>query len=122
MNVLLCEDDPSYAETVQFMFTLFAPDDTVYHVQTLSAALALLVHQPPIDVILLDLNLPDAKNLQALTAMSATAADIPIIVLTAYPMWRDQAMEIGAKAYKVKSDISGEALVDTVHMIVHEEL
>lgn len=99
------------------MFELFAPADTVIAVSTLSTAFGLLESVLQFNCILLDLNLPDAQDLQALVELSRKVPAIPIVVLTAWPQWRQDALQIGAKAYRMKNTTGGEELVDLVHEI-----
>lgn len=117
MNLLLIEDDEKYVETIRFMFELFAPGDVVVAVSTLKDAFIQLESPIAYRCILLDLNLPDAQDLQALVELSRKVPEIPIIVLTAWPQWRQDALQIGAKAYRMKNTIGGEELVELVHEI-----
>lgn len=116
MNILLIEDDAAYAETVVFLFEMFAPADIVMLATTLQAALE-CIKLYRYEVIILDLNLPDARDMQALVTLSGVVSTTPILVLTAFAQWAPYCLEIGAKAYRVKSDIEGEALVALVHAI-----
>lgn len=123
MNILLCEDDQAYVDTVVFMFEMFSAEDTVTAVKSLHEAVQLLTRYHPLDFdcILLDLNLPDAKELEALVRLSQLTQDIPIIVLSSWPTWKHESLQIGAKAYKVKNNIGGEDLVALVHTITNRE-
>lgn len=123
MNILLCEDDRVYIDTVTFMFEMFSTEDTVTAVESLHEAVRLLTDYHPLDFdcILLDLNLPDAKELEGLVKLSQVAPETPIIVLSSWPTWKYESMQIGAKAYKVKNNIGGEELVTLVHSITDRE-
>jgi DNA-binding NarL/FixJ family response regulator len=68
-----------------------------------------LLHKNKFDVILLDLSLPDAKDIKALVAIRELFPDIPIIILS------DQSDELtiqrtmikGASSFLTKSEASG---------------
>ena len=66
-----------------------------------------------VDVILLDLSLPDSMGLETVVQVKAQASDIPIVVLTAL---NDGAMALealrkGAQDYLVKGKFEGDLLV-----------
>jgi DNA-binding response OmpR family regulator len=58
----------------------------------------------PIDLILLDLGLPDIDGLDVLRALSARESDVPVIVLTARTEASDraEALRLGAIEYLTK--------------------
>lgn len=61
---------------------------------TLGAALRRLALAPPVDVVLLDLVLPDARGLEALDRVVAAAPRVPVVVLTG----ADEDEDLGAAA------------------------
>ena len=95
---------------------------TLIHEARLSVGLDRL-REDDIDVVLLDLNLPDSKNLETLTALRRVSEAVPIIVLTGV---RDREMGIeafheGADEYLVKAQINSDLLVRSIyHAIVHK--
>jgi len=82
------------------------------HVERLGEALARLA-EGGIDVVLLDLSLPDAQGLDTVTRMHAAAPDVPIVVLTglADEALAARAMREGAQDYLVKGQVDGKLLV-----------
>src|SRR5258708_2084099 len=65
-----------------------------------------------VDVILLDLSLPDAQGLETVSRMKGIAPEVPIIVLTGH---KDDALGIqcvqaGAQDYLIKGQIDGALL------------
>ncbi|MFC7215170.1 bacterio-opsin activator domain-containing protein [Saliphagus sp. GCM10025334] len=80
----------------------------------------------PINVVLLDLNLPDSAGLETLTAVLESDATVPVIVLTGL---QDsdagiEAISRGAQEYLVKDEVTSPMLVRTIaHAIKrHEQL
>ena len=57
-----------------------------------------------VDVVLLDLRLPDGSGLEFLTSVLATEPDLPVIMMTAYGSVADavHAMQLGARDYVQK--------------------
>ncbi|HYT91196.1 MAG TPA: response regulator, partial [Gemmataceae bacterium] len=82
IRVLLVEDNPGDAALARN--ALAAPGHVAFsivHVDRLAAALLHLAADT-VDVILLDLRLPDAEGLEALAAVQAQAPATPVVVLT----------------------------------------
>jgi CheY-like chemotaxis protein len=82
IRLLLVEDNPG---DVRLMREVLAriPDVAfeVVHAPTLKKAMSILT-QEPIEVVLLDLGLPDSMGLETLERIRTAAQDVPIIVLT----------------------------------------
>jgi PAS domain S-box-containing protein len=84
MRVLLVEDDLGDARLVQAM--LPETDAVKYEVTRttrLSEAIACL-NQAPVDIVLLDLDLPDSQGIDTVASLCKAAPDVPVVVLTGY--------------------------------------
>ena len=84
MRVLLVEDDLGDARLVQAM--LPETDAVKYEVTRtarLSEAISCL-NEGPVDIVLLDLDLPDSQGIDTVAALCKAAPDVPVIVLTGY--------------------------------------
>lgn len=73
-----------------------------------------------LDVVLLDLSLPDARGLETLARMRRRAPFIPIVVLTGLS---DEAMAIkalnqGAQDYMVKGENDGNAFARRIRFAI----
>ena len=81
-EVLLIEDDKSYAELVQTRF-LQEKDPTFDYqwVGTLEMGLKFLARNQ-VDIILLDLSLPDSSGLETLIKLSAQVPKVPVLIMT----------------------------------------
>jgi signal transduction histidine kinase len=123
IEVLLIEDDPRDARIVQRAFAevrgameSHASLFRVTPVPRLQRALDLLAAGKPFGVVLLDLQLPDVQGLEAVARIRATAADVPIIVLTGV---EDDALALaafqhGAQDWLSKDDLDGRLLARTI--------
>jgi DNA-binding response OmpR family regulator len=119
-KVLLVEDDISYAQLVQM--TLSRAREALFDVErkgSLSEALNRL-REGDIDLVLLDLNLPDSGGIETFFRMSAKAQDIPVILLTGT---EDEALalkavQMGAQAYLVKGEVNGKHLVRSILSVI----
>lgn len=105
--LLLVEDNPSDAELVlDLLHDDQVERQNVIHVTRLGQAVEALKARP-VDVILLDLRLPDASGLETLAAVRSATRDIPVVVLTGSD---DDDLAIacikaGAQDYLCKSDL-----------------
>ena len=114
-TVLLVEDNPGDARLLQEMFNEESSyASTLIHVESMSAAEKHLAAHD-VDVILLDLGLPDAQGLGALRRTRAAAPRVPVVVLTGMDdeSLAAQALQEGAQDYLVKGRIVGGSDVET---------
>ncbi len=105
MRILLIEDNPGDANLIREM--LLENRGSNFEVECLprlSAALGRL-ESGGIDLVLLDLNLPDSDGLDSLHRLRAAAPNIPIVVLTgnADEKTATAAVREGAQDYLVGS-------------------
>lgn len=113
VDVLLVEDDEPLAQGLsETLSTASGSRFRVTHVTRLSDAV-LSLGDRRFDVVLLDLNLPDARGAVAPRTVQKAAADVPIVILTGID--DDQLAEENARAgvqdYLVKNEINGDILV-----------
>jgi serine phosphatase RsbU (regulator of sigma subunit) len=117
-RILLVEDDHGDAVLVQAnLGEAGIGDDAVTWSRSLAEARLALAGGP--DCILLDLGLPDAQGLGAVSSMVEAAPDIPVIVLTGRQE-RDgiDALAAGAQDYLVKDALTGELLERSIRYAV----
>lgn len=116
IHVLLVEDSPSDARLQRHRFSRLDPTEwQLHHVERLADAIESCANLP-IDVVLLDLNLPDADGLETVTEFREAIPHLPIVVLTGN---NDEALALGAMAhgaqdYLLKDDITIPLLVKTI--------
>lgn len=105
--VLLVEDNPGDARLVREMFNEKAlPDSQLIHLTSMDAAEGHL-RSHPVNIILLDLGLPDAVGLGALQRVHAAAPSVPLVVLTGQDdeSLAARALQEGAQDYLIKDQI-----------------
>jgi PAS domain S-box-containing protein len=112
-KILLIEDDAEYAQLVQTLLSMaWDASFDLEHTNQLSTGLEKL-SEKDIDVVLLDLSLPDSWGFDTFTQVYAQASDVPIIVLSGLDdeMLAVQAVRAGAQDYLVKGQADGDLLV-----------
>src|SRR5476649_128672 len=112
-EILLVEDNSGGARLLRGMVDGEAPRGTALtHVTSMTEAERHL-SQREVDVILLDLMLPDGHGLAALRRARSAAPRIPLVVLTGLDdAWlAAQALQEGAQDYLIKGQIETRGLM-----------
>src|SRR5262245_53200904 len=112
LNVLLVEDNVDDAELVRRMFRRGTSDNFVLtHLLSMTEAVHRLA-EGDVDILLLDLGLPDGSGMETVRRAHAAAPDIPIIVLTGLDdeALAAEALKEGAQDYLIKGQIENRAL------------
>ncbi|MFC6797183.1 bacterio-opsin activator domain-containing protein [Haladaptatus sp. DYSN1] len=145
ISILLVEDNPGDARFIRELFrgveelseraptpdrnrlteqtdSPLPADPTIVHETRLTAGLERLTDSH-IDVILLDLNLPDSGGLETVETVRTHVQSIPIVVLTGL---RDRnlgvaALRKGAEEYLVKDEINADMLIRSVHHAIERK-
>ena len=109
VRVLVVEDNAGDAELIILALAESTrPQFHVTHATTLAEAREHLRRDPAIDVILLDLSLPDAAGEATVTRMRDAAPNLPIVIMTGFddPEFAERMVALGAQDYMVKGDSS----------------
>src|ERR1700733_5988656 len=112
-TILLIEDNLGDARLLREMLGEQGSHDIeLTHVQCMSDAEKYL-SQRAVDMILLDLGLPDARGLSAIRRAHAAAPSIPLVVLTGLDdeSMAKQALQEGAQDYLIKGQIEARGLL-----------
>jgi glutamate dehydrogenase (NAD(P)+) len=113
-RLLLIEDTPVQQRLIALLLT-----DSAFELVTadsLAAGLAALAdHQ--VDLVLLDLGLPDSQGLETLLRLKAAAPRTPVIVQTALDdvSVATRALEAGAHDYLIKTQLSTKTILRSIH-------
>ena len=112
VSILVVEDERKYADLIDRMLQA---DRTLIIQCCLAYSLAQgvsFLNSKPLDLVLLDLGLPDSSGLDTLLSIRDTLPDIPVVILTGDDDEEAglEALRFGAMDYLVKSDLSGRYL------------
>ncbi len=123
VSLLLVEDNPGDRRLILEMLAE-AGDVTfdLQHAERLQAALQSL-GQTGVELILLDLGLPDSQGLDTLRKVHARAPEIPIVVLTGLDdeMVGVQAINEGAQDYLIKGQVDTNLLKRTIRYAIERK-
>jgi signal transduction histidine kinase len=112
LQVLLVEDNAGDARLVREMFRSEKPGSVkLTHLSLMSEAVTHL-EQGGVDIVLLDMGLPDGHGLDTVRRAHAAAPTVPVIVLTGLDdeALAASAMKEGAQDYLIKGQIENRAL------------
>jgi diguanylate cyclase (GGDEF)-like protein/PAS domain S-box-containing protein len=122
-TLLMIEDSPGDARLIREMFNDQGSGATRFvHVGRMSEAEAYLADHP-VDIILLDLGLPDAQGLEAVRRAHAAAAHVPLVILTRLDdhALAAAALQEGAQDYLVKGQLETRSLVRALGFAVERK-
>lgn len=83
MKILLVDDHPLFSASLRLVLEHLWPNAEVQVADSLAAARAALAQARGIELVLLDLSLPDARGLVALVDLRVAAPDTRLVVLSA---------------------------------------
>lgn len=112
VKILLIEDDPDYAMVVQNRLKNDPSNRfQTLHAPTLAAGIETLGRET-VDLVLLDLNLPDSRGLQTFKRIKERSPLLPVVILSATD---DEtvaldALKSGAQDYVIKGQVDGKFL------------
>lgn len=126
-QILLVEDSPADARLIEEYLrertwpAIDADVPAIEHVERLAPAIESIT--PQVDLVLLDLGLPDSSGLETLYEVLDTELSVPVVVLTGLDDERTgvEAVEQGAQDYLVKNDLTPRLLQQTLRYAIQRE-
>ncbi len=121
IHVLLVEDNPGDARLVRELIR-DAPDLSIHHVGDLAEGLAHLA-AGNVDVVLLDLGLPDSTGMDTLRAVLGSALGVPVVVLTGQDdeVIGRLALREGAQDYLAKGKVDEGSLARAIRYAIERK-
>jgi PAS domain S-box-containing protein len=122
--LLVVEDNPGDARLLLEMFDEQGAHNTeLTHVESMSEAEKHLAGGE-VDIILLDLGLPDAHGLEAVRRAHAVAPRVPLVVLTGLDdeALAVQALQAGAQDYLIKGQIDARGLLRALRYAIERKI
>ncbi|HET9598563.1 MAG TPA: ATP-binding protein [Anaeromyxobacteraceae bacterium] len=122
LSVLLVEDNPGDAELVREAFQQTLESVTLVHVERIADAVE-RARAGDLDVVLLDLSLPDSVGLAGTRRLRAEFPHLPIVVLTSLEDDRmaGRAVAAGAQDYLIKGQIGPSALLRSMRYAIERQ-
>jgi diguanylate cyclase (GGDEF)-like protein/PAS domain S-box-containing protein len=125
-RLLLIEDDPADARLIREMFNERdggSRSTALIHVGTVREAERHLSEQE-VDIVLLDLGLPDSRGLSGLRRAQVAAPRVPLVVLTGLDDegLAAQALQEGAQDYLIKGQIEARGLLRALRYAIERKI
>lgn len=114
-NILIIEDNLADIALIEAYLKAAAFRHKLYASESLAEGLGIL-EDTKIDLVLLDLRLPDMEGFQTLRVFREKAPAMPVIVLTGFrnEVMGIQSVRAGAQDYLVKGDFDAKSLVRAI--------
>jgi diguanylate cyclase (GGDEF)-like protein/PAS domain S-box-containing protein len=122
--LLLVEDNPGDSRLLREMFNEAGPHETkIVCVEKMSEAETHLADHA-VDMILLDMGLPDVQGLEAVRRAHAAAPRVPLVVLTGMDdeSLAARALQEGAQDYLIKGQIETRGLLRALRYAVERKI
>ena len=129
IKVLLIEDNPADAHLIRLLLANdktrsagLPPEFEVLHVNRLEAGVAYM-GQMSLDIVLLDLSLPDSHGTDTFEKAKEMAPQTPIVVLSGLDDENIavKAMQLGAQDYLVKGNIESDVLERAIRYAIERQ-
>lgn len=123
-HILLVEDNPGDVELIKIILSRGNEKKFKLHSKTdLHSALAFLSENKKIDIVLMDLGLPDSSGLDGLKKIKNRFPDLPVVVITGNndEKMGEAALDMGAQDYIVKGLIPEQYLVQVIKYAIQRQ-
>ncbi len=119
IKFLVIDDHQLIREALRGVLKKVRRDAVLLEASTSKQAMQIVAAQPDIDIILLDLTLPDRDGFAVFAELRERYPDIAIVVLSAVqdPTKVRRALELGARGYITKS-AQGDVILNALRLIV----
>jgi len=101
MNLLIVDDN----EQIRRLYELELSEQghTIFGLSSGLKTMELIYNRPSIDLVILDIKLQDMNGLDLLQELRSKYPDIPVIINSAYPLYKSNFISWLADAYLIKS-------------------
>lgn len=128
INVLYIEDDEDSAViTMKYLKEATISEFDVVHMSTLKNGIEFLKHEcrleenSPIDVILLDLILPNSQGIGTYKSVVDICPFIPVVIISGHEEMAIECVKLGAQDYLFKPDYNGGTLTRSLTYAVQRD-
>ncbi|WP_404382768.1 response regulator [Caenispirillum salinarum] len=122
MKVLLADDHTLVRQGLSPFIGTLGDQVTILEAETLDDAVSRVQADGPVDLVLLDLNMPGMNRMAGMTRMREAAPDAPVVILTGSIDADDvhAAAEAGASGYIPKT-LNATAMVNALRLVLSGE-
>ncbi len=119
LKILIVDDHPLIREALRHVLTVLDDRFDLIEAQNCAEALAAVDDNPDLDLVLLDLALPDVDGMQALARLREQHPGLPVVVLSASEQAEKvmQAIDAGAMGFIPKTS-SNQLLLNALRLVL----
>ncbi len=123
MKILHADDHPMFREGLRFFLQLLGPEVTVLEAGNLRAALDKLALEWPVDLMLLDLQMPGASEIEGFLAIRRAYPALPVVIVSGLndPQIIRTLLDGGARGY-IPKFTGSEQLMDALRRVLNGEV
>ena len=106
MRILLIDDHPIFRAGLELLLSEIEPGDVTLHAGTCAEGIA-LAREHPLNLVFLDLCLPDRDGLECLISLKQARPSLPVVVISGQEVDRatvEKALELNAMGFVPKSE------------------
>jgi len=123
IKVLILEDNPDdFFILKEALESSENMDFEISHVHRLARAISVM-HEKPVDVVILDLQVPDSIGLETFLSFHGKFPHIPVVIMTGTKDYRIaiDAVQKGAQDYLNKGESSASAIIRTIRYAIERQ-
>ena len=126
MNILLVDDHKLFREGMRYVLEAGLGDEAngpaqfvIYEAANCESAIKCARQHPDLDMVLMDLNLPDCQGLSGLQSFIRQFPVLPVVVLSASTQRSDitRSLEVGAMGF-IPKDSSSSAVINAIRLVL----
>jgi DNA-binding NarL/FixJ family response regulator len=123
VKILHADDHPLFRESLRFFLSLLGNDVLVLDASTVQAALDKLALEWPVDLLLLDLEMPGMDGIEGFTAIRRRYPKLPILIVSGVNDVRiiRSLLDSGARGY-IPKFAGSEQLLDGLRRVLKGEV
>ena len=123
MKILHADDHPMFREGLRFFLQLLGPEVTVLEAGNLRAALDKLALEWPVDLMLLDLQMPGVSEIEGFLAIRRAYPALPVVIVSGVndPQVIRTLLDGGARGY-IPKFTGSEQLMDALRRVLNGEV
>lgn len=123
MKILHADDHPMFRDGLRFFLQLLDVQVVVLEASNLQATLDKLALEWPVELLLLDLQMPGMRDLEGFHAIRGRYPELPIVVVSgdSDPQTIRALLDGGARGY-IPKFVSSEQLMDGLRRVLHGEI
>ena len=115
INILVIEDHEADTELIKYYLNEAGFKHNFFSSETLSEGID-IIRENKIDLVLLDLSLPDSNGFNTLRSFLSQVNDVPVIIMTNTnnEVVGIQSVKAGAQDFLIKGDFNNRSLIRTI--------